>query len=44
LASFNKATEIGVDAIELDVRKTKENQLVVIRDAKILSGQPTEKA
>ena len=27
--------EIGVDAIELDVRKTKDNQLVVIHDADV---------
>jgi glycerophosphoryl diester phosphodiesterase len=33
LASFKKAIEIGVDAVELDVRKTKDNQLVVIHDA-----------
>jgi len=32
LTSFKKALEIGVDAIELDVRKTKDNQLVVIHD------------
>ena len=30
LRSFNKAIEFGVDAIELDVRKTKDNELVVI--------------
>ena len=35
LASFKKALEIGVDAVELDVRKTKDNQLVVIHDADI---------
>ncbi len=35
LASFKKALEIGVDAIELDVRKTKDNQLVVIHDADV---------
>ena len=35
LTSFKKAIEIGVDAIELDVRKTKDNQLVVIHDADI---------
>jgi len=34
-ASFNKALEIGIDAIELDVRKTKDNQLVVIHDADV---------
>ena len=32
LASFKKALEIGVDAIELDVRKTKDNQIIVIHD------------
>jgi len=35
LASFKKAIEIGVDAIELDVRKTKDNQLVVMHDADV---------
>ncbi len=35
LASFKKALETGVDAIELDVRKTKDGQLVVIHDADI---------
>lgn len=35
LKSFKKALEIGVDAVELDVRKTKDNQLVVIHDADI---------
>jgi glycerophosphoryl diester phosphodiesterase len=35
LKSFKKAIEIGVDAIELDVRKTKDNQIVVIHDADI---------
>ena len=35
LMSFKKALEIGVDAIELDVRKTKDNQLVVIHDADV---------
>ena len=34
-ASFEKALEIGIDAIELDVRKTKDNQLVVIHDADV---------
>jgi glycerophosphoryl diester phosphodiesterase len=40
LASFKKAIEIGVDTIESDVRKTKDNQLVVIHDAdvKVFSG------
>jgi glycerophosphoryl diester phosphodiesterase len=35
LLSFQKALEMDVDAIELDVRKTKDNQLVVIHDADI---------
>jgi glycerophosphoryl diester phosphodiesterase len=32
LRSFKKAIELGVDAIELDVRKTKDNKLVVIHN------------
>lgn len=32
LKSFKKALEIGVNAVELDVRKTKDNHLVVIHD------------
>jgi glycerophosphoryl diester phosphodiesterase len=35
LRSFKKALEIGVNAVELDVRKTKDNQLVVIHDADV---------
>jgi len=35
LLSFKKALEIGVDAIEFDVRKTKDNHLVVIHDADV---------
>ena len=35
LASFGKAIEIGVDAVELDVRKTKDNKIVVIHDADV---------
>ena len=35
LASFKKALEIGVDAVELDVRRTKDNELVVIHDADV---------
>jgi glycerophosphoryl diester phosphodiesterase len=35
LRSYKKAIEIGVDAVELDVRKTKDNQLVVIHDADV---------
>ncbi len=32
IASFKKALEIGVDAVELDIRKTRDHQLVVIHD------------
>ena len=32
IRSFKKAIEIGVDAVELDVRKTKDGQLIVIHD------------
>jgi glycerophosphoryl diester phosphodiesterase len=32
LRSFKRALEMGVDAVELDVRKTKDGQLVVIHD------------
>lgn len=35
LRSFKKALEIGVDAVELDVRKTKDDQLVVIHNADV---------
>jgi glycerophosphoryl diester phosphodiesterase len=35
LLSFRKALEIGVNAVEFDVRKTKDNQLVVIHDANV---------
>ena len=35
LRSFKKALEIGVNAVELDVRKTKDNHIVVIHDANI---------
>jgi glycerophosphoryl diester phosphodiesterase len=35
LRSYKKALEIGVDAVELDVRKTKDNQLVVIHDGDV---------
>ncbi len=43
LASFKKALEIGVDAVELDVRKTKDNQLSLFM-TRMLSGQPAAKA
>jgi glycerophosphoryl diester phosphodiesterase len=35
LASFKKALEIGVDATELDVRKTRDGELVVMHDADV---------
>jgi glycerophosphoryl diester phosphodiesterase len=35
IRSYKKAVELGVDMVELDVRKTKDNQLVVIHDADV---------
>jgi glycerophosphoryl diester phosphodiesterase len=35
IRSFRKALEIGVDAIELDVRRTKDGEIVVIHDADV---------
>lgn len=35
LSSFKKAIELGVDAVELDVRKTKDDEIVVIHDADV---------
>ena len=35
LRSFGKAIELGVDAVELDVRETKDGKVVVIHDAKV---------
>ncbi|MEM2110288.1 MAG: glycerophosphodiester phosphodiesterase family protein [Candidatus Bathyarchaeia archaeon] len=35
LRSFQKAIDLGVDAVELDVRRTKDNELVVIHDAEV---------
>lgn len=35
ILSFKRALELGVNAIELDVRKTKDNELVVIHDAEV---------
>jgi len=35
LRSFSKAIELGVDAMELDVRKTLDDHLVVIHDADV---------
>jgi glycerophosphoryl diester phosphodiesterase len=35
LRSFKKALEIGADAVEFDVRKTKDNHLVVIHDTDV---------
>jgi glycerophosphoryl diester phosphodiesterase len=35
LLSFKKALELGVNAIELDVRRTKDGKIVVIHDAKV---------
>jgi len=35
LSSFRRALELGVDAVELDVRKTVDNELVVIHNADV---------
>ncbi len=35
LRSFKKALELGVNAIEIDVRKTRDGQLVAIHDADV---------
>jgi len=35
LRSFKKALELGVDAVELDVRRTKDGEIVVIHDAEV---------
>jgi glycerophosphoryl diester phosphodiesterase len=35
LRSFGKAVEMGVDAVELDVRKTKDGRIVVVHDAEV---------
>jgi len=35
ISSFKKAIELGVDAVELDVRKTKDGEIVVIHDADV---------
>ena len=35
LLSFKEAINVGADAIELDVHKTKDNVLVVIHDEKV---------
>ncbi len=35
IRSFKKAIELGVDAVELDVRNTKDKQIVVIHDADV---------
>jgi glycerophosphoryl diester phosphodiesterase len=35
IRGFKKAIELGVNAIELDVRKTKDGKLVVIHDAEV---------
>jgi glycerophosphoryl diester phosphodiesterase len=35
IRSFKRAIEVGVDAVELDVRKTKDNEIIVIHDADV---------
>jgi glycerophosphoryl diester phosphodiesterase len=35
LLSFKRAIELGVDAVELDVRRTKDNEIVVIHNSDV---------
>ncbi|MEM1606956.1 MAG: glycerophosphodiester phosphodiesterase family protein [Candidatus Bathyarchaeia archaeon] len=35
IRSFKRALELGVNAVEFDVRRTKDNELVVIHDAEV---------
>jgi len=35
IRSFKKAIELGVDAVELDVRKTSDGKLIVIHDSNV---------
>jgi len=35
LRSFKRALELGVNAVELDVRRTRDNEVVVIHDARV---------
>jgi len=35
LRSFKKALDLGVDAVELDVRRTKDDKIIVIHDAEV---------
>lgn len=35
LSSFKRAIELGVDAVELDVRRTKDNEIVVIHNSDV---------
>lgn len=35
IAAFNKAIELGVDLLEMDVRETKDGQLVIMHDMNI---------
>jgi glycerophosphoryl diester phosphodiesterase len=35
LSSYKKALELGVDAVELDVRMTKDGEIIVIHDAEV---------
>lgn len=35
IRSFKKAIELGVDAVELDVRRTRDGELIVIHDSNV---------
>ena len=36
IAAFNKAIELGADLLEMDIRETKDGQLVIMHDANIV--------
>ncbi|HOH18739.1 MAG TPA: glycerophosphodiester phosphodiesterase family protein, partial [Bacilli bacterium] len=38
LEAFQKAIDVGADCIELDVRKTKDQQIIVIHDDHLLEA------
>lgn len=42
ITSFEKAIELGVDYVELDVQKTLDGQIVVFHDQKLFNKIPIE--
>jgi len=41
-ASFVRLVGLGIDGVELDVRRTRDDALVVIHDAQFLDGRPVD--